>query len=83
MSIQIAVRLTERLRAELDELVDGGLFLTRAQAVRAAIERLIEQEQRRAVGLAIAEGYRRMPQTDEEVQAATATAVRSIHEEPW
>jgi len=51
--------------------------------VRTAISQFIEGEQRLAIGEAIAEGYRRVPQTDEELDAATAAAIRSIHEEPW
>jgi len=35
------------------------------------------------VGESIADGYRRIPQDDDEVKAATRAAIRSIHEEPW
>jgi hypothetical protein len=34
-------------------------------------------------GESIADGYRRIPQTEEELEAATAMAIRSIDEEPW
>ncbi|MGH8933783.1 MAG: hypothetical protein ACRDZO_24895 [Egibacteraceae bacterium] len=43
----------------------------------------LEGERRHAIGEAIAEGYRRVPQTDEELEAVTVVAIRSIHEEPW
>lgn len=83
MSIQIAVRLPTELVDELDALVRGGRFDTRADAVRSALATLVDGERRRRVGEAIADGYRRVPQTDEELGAATGAAIRSIHEEPW
>lgn len=83
MSPQLAVRLPEQLARSIDELVERGQFATRADLVREAIMALIEREQRLATGEAIANGYRRIPQTDEELDRATAAAVRSIHEEPW
>lgn len=67
----------------IDELVGRGRFDTRADLVRAAILALIDREHRRAIGEAIANGYRQRPQTDEELAVATAAAIRSIHEEPW
>jgi Arc/MetJ-type ribon-helix-helix transcriptional regulator len=83
MSEQIAVRLPDELLASLDELVTGGRFESRAGAVRAAIEELLDRERRHRVGEEIAAGYLRIPQTDEEVAVATAAAIRSIEEEPW
>jgi Arc/MetJ-type ribon-helix-helix transcriptional regulator len=83
MSIQIAIRLPNELAAELDEIVRTGRFETRADAVRSALVRFVDGERRRCVGETIAEGYRRVPQTDEEIGAATEAAIRSIHEEPW
>lgn len=83
MSQQIAVRLPGELAASLDELVTGGRFSSRAEAVRSAIEDLIDSERRRRIGQEIAAGYRRVPQTDEELAVAAASAVQSIEEEPW
>ncbi len=83
MSKQIAVRLPEDELAALDALVARGRAVTRAAAVRAAVSHLIDEESRRATGEAIAEGYRRIPQGDDEVEAATRAAIRSIHDEPW
>jgi Arc/MetJ-type ribon-helix-helix transcriptional regulator len=83
MSEQIAVRLSPELVTSLDELVTTGRFTTRAEAVRSAIESLVDQERRCRVGAEIAEGYRRIPQSDEDLAAAAAAATRSIHDEPW
>jgi predicted transcriptional regulator len=64
-------------------LVARGAFRSKAAAARAAIEAFVEAERRRREGLEIAEAYRLVPQTDEEVEAARSAAIRSIHEEPW
>ena len=83
MSIQIAVRIPNELAAALDDLVDAGRFETRADAVRAALEALLDAERRAEIGRLIVEGYRRVPQEDEDVAAAERAATRAIDEEPW
>jgi Arc/MetJ-type ribon-helix-helix transcriptional regulator len=83
MSDQIAVRIPGELAASLEELVATGRFETKADAIRAGLEALIDAERRRRIGDVIVEGYRRIPQDDDEVRAATRAAIRSIHEEPW
>jgi Arc/MetJ-type ribon-helix-helix transcriptional regulator len=83
MSEQIAVRIPDELAESLSDLVAEGRFETKADAVRTALETLVEEERRRRVGESIADGYRRVPQDDDEVKAATRAAIRSIDEEPW
>ena len=83
MSQQIAIRIPIPLAADLDALVSSGRFETRADAVRAALETLIDTERRADVGRRIVEGYRRIPQEDEDVAAASRAATRAIDEEPW
>ncbi len=80
---QLAVRVTGELLRRIDELIAQGRFPNRADLVRSAVAALVEVEQRRLTGEAIAEGYRRIPQSDEDVAAASVAAIRSIHEEPW
>lgn len=83
MSEQIAVRLSDDLAGRLDAAVNDGAFPSRAEAVRVALGELLDNLRRRQVGEAIADGYRRQPQTDEDVAVAEAAAIRSINEEPW
>lgn len=83
MSEQIAVRIPDQLAHDLDEVVAHGGYGSRAEAVRLAIATLVDTERRRRVGTAIVEGYRRQPQTDEEVDLAVRAALASIDEEPW
>jgi Arc/MetJ-type ribon-helix-helix transcriptional regulator len=66
MSEQIAIRIPEELAESLEDLVASGRFETKAEAVRTALEALLDAERRRRLGDLIADGYRRMPQRDEE-----------------
>lgn len=43
----------------------------------------IESERRRRIGEAIVEGYKRIPQTEEELAWAADGAAAMIAEEPW
>jgi Arc/MetJ-type ribon-helix-helix transcriptional regulator len=83
MSEQIAVRLPDELAERLDRLVENGRFASKAEAVRSAIQDMLDHERRTEVGERIADGYRRIPQSDEEVAIATRSAIRSIEDEPW
>ncbi|MGQ0670685.1 MAG: ribbon-helix-helix domain-containing protein [Actinomycetota bacterium] len=83
MSEQIAIRIPSELAEALESLVSEGRYPTKAEAVRTALEAMIDSERRRRVGEQIVQGYRRVPQTDDEVDAATQAAIRSIEEEPW
>jgi Arc/MetJ-type ribon-helix-helix transcriptional regulator len=80
---QIAVRLqTEQLEV-LDDLVDRGVYPTRAAAVRAGIDAIVELERRRRDDRSIVTGYRRIPPADAESAAALASLRDAIAEEPW
>jgi Arc/MetJ-type ribon-helix-helix transcriptional regulator len=80
---QIAVRLPEDLLHDLDELVAQGIYESRAAAVRAGAEVITANERRRKIDRAIVEGYRRIPPTAAEMDAAVASLRDSIAEEPW
>jgi Arc/MetJ-type ribon-helix-helix transcriptional regulator len=80
---QIAVRLPEDLLTALDDLVARGGYETRAAAVRAGVEALLELDRRRVCDQAIVEGYRRAPPTEAERQAAIGSLRDAILEEPW
>jgi Arc/MetJ-type ribon-helix-helix transcriptional regulator len=82
-SEQIAVRLSREELAALDDLVDRGVFASRAAAVRAGIAAIAELDRRRMIDEAIVEGYRRHPQTPAEEAAALASMRAAIAEEPW
>ena len=43
MTEVITVRLPEHLLKEIDDLVEKGVFTTRAEAIRAAIRALLER----------------------------------------
>lgn len=80
---QIAVRLPEELLAVLDDLVARGLYESRAAAVRAGVEAVLELDRRRLTDQAIVDGYRRVAPTEAEGQAAISSLRDAILEEPW
>ena len=80
---QIAVRLPDALLAELDSLVERGLYENRAAAVRAGIEAVAERDRRLRLDEAIVDGYRRIPQSRADVDAAMTSLREAILEEPW
>jgi Arc/MetJ-type ribon-helix-helix transcriptional regulator len=82
-SVQIAVRIPEDVIDQLDALVDSGRYESRAAAVRAGIETLVETEERARIDREMVEGYRRKPHTEDEVRAGWENLRRSIEEEPW
>ena len=77
------MRLPDELLAGLDDLVRRGVYDSRAAAVRAGVEAIMEIEQRRQVDRDVVEGYRRNPMTESERDAAIASLRDAIAEEPW
>lgn len=58
--------------------------MSKAEAVRTAVEELVDRERRRMIGEQIADGYRRIPQTDDDDLADVVdVGLRAIEEEPW
>ena len=80
---QIPVRLSEALLADLDALVSGGVFRSRAAAIRAGIKAIVEGERQRRIDRQIIDGYTRQPPTPAEAQAALASMRDAIAQEPW
>ena len=80
---QIAVRLPHELLDQIDDLVARGAYESRAAAVRAGIEAVVESERRRQVDQAVIEGYQRRPAGIAEREAAIASLRDAILEEPW
>lgn len=82
-SEQIAVRLPADQLQVLDDLVDRGVYASRAAAVRAGIEALAELDRRRRDDRSIVAGDQRLPPTDADSSAAIASLRDAIAEEPW
>lgn len=76
-------RIPDALAEEVDRLVGEGVVASRSEAVRLGLERLVDRERRRRIGEAIVDGYRRIPQTDEELEWADAATRDMMAEESW
>ena len=78
----ITIRMPEdRVRA-IDELVASGRA-SRAAVILEAIDRLVADLERERIDREIVEGYRRIPETDDELEWAEWSTIESIREEPW
>lgn len=78
---QIAVKLSDDLLREVDDLVAQGVFASRFSVVRSGLEAVVFAQRDRAVDQAYADGYRDIPESDQELSAARRLAVRAIHDE--
>ena len=67
MSTQLAIRLPDELVADLDWVVMRLKYDSRAEAMRDALIKLVDQERRRQIDEQYIEAYTRMPQTEEEM----------------
>lgn len=83
MTVQLVARVPDDVVAAIDELVRAGVFDSRSDAVRAGLTEVIDHRRRAAVGRAIADGYRRIPQADDDLRWSDAASAAMIAEEPW
>lgn len=85
--VTIARRQTlVQLSEELLELLDREAArrnVSRSALIREAIEQHLDAERRAEIGRQIVEGYRRVPQTDEELEWADWQTAEMIRQEPW
>jgi len=79
----ITLRMPDDRVARIDELVRAESYESRASFIVEAINRLVDEIEQREIDRQIVEGYTRVPQTDEELRWAEASALDSIREEPW
>jgi metal-responsive CopG/Arc/MetJ family transcriptional regulator len=79
---QTLVQLTDELLELLDERA-ARERRSRSTLIREAIEDYLRDDLQAEIDRRIVEGYRRLPQTDEEDAWAEANARAAIREEPW
>ncbi len=80
---QVAVRIDDELLERLDWLVVRCEYDSRADAIRAALIELADRERQREIGEQIAEGYRRIPQTAEEMAVPDFSTWDALDDEDW
>lgn len=83
MTVQLVTRVPDAVAEAVDGLVRAGVFSSRSDAVRAGLEAVVERERRAAIGNAIVDGYRRVPQDDDDLAWSDAASAAMIAEEPW
>jgi metal-responsive CopG/Arc/MetJ family transcriptional regulator len=79
---QTLVQLNDELLRRLDERAarEGR---SRSSLIREAIETHMVDEARDEISRQIIAGYERIPETDEEMAWAEASAREGVEEEPW
>lgn len=80
---QLVTRVDDELLHQLDGLVDDGVVASRSEAVRLALGEMLDRHRRHAIGEAIVAGYRRIPQTADEISWSEEATAAMIAEEPW
>lgn len=81
--VQLVTRIPDEVAEAIDDLVAARVFASRSDAVRAGLDAVIDRERRAAVGRAIVDGYRRVPQDDDDPEWSDAASAAMIAEEPW
>lgn len=83
MPAQLVTRVPDAIVEAIDGLVRAGVFASRSDAVRAGLQAVVERERRQALGRAIVDGYRRVPQDADDLAWSDAATSAMIAEEPW
>lgn len=83
MTVQLVTRVPDSVAEAVDGLVRAGVFASRSDCVRAGLAAVVDRERRDAIGRAIAEGYRRKPQDEDDLAWSDAATSAMIAEEPW
>jgi Arc/MetJ-type ribon-helix-helix transcriptional regulator len=80
---QLVTRVDQELVEAVDRLVAGGVVASRSEAVRLGLEQLVDRARRAEIAAAILDGYRRIPQSDDELRRADDGLRALVAEEPW
>ena len=83
MTTPVPTRFSDEELSTIDQLVLAGVGTSRSDVIRQAVARLDDAIRRRAIGQAIADSYRTMPQTEEDDAMAMANALALTEAEPW
>jgi Arc/MetJ-type ribon-helix-helix transcriptional regulator len=81
--VQINVRVDADLADRVDTLIAAGVAASRPEAARTGLTLLVDQYERRRTEAAIIEGYRQLPQRDDDGLWSDEATRRMIAEEPW
>jgi Arc/MetJ-type ribon-helix-helix transcriptional regulator len=83
VTTQVPTRFPDDELVALDALVADGVARSRSEAIRLAVERLVDAHRRERIGQAIAAAYEDRPQTPEEDELALASAIALVEAESW
>jgi Arc/MetJ-type ribon-helix-helix transcriptional regulator len=81
--VQLVTKVDDATAKALDDLIADGQFSTRSEAVRAGIDRLVDESRRVKTAASILAGYEVIPETADELDRARRATIAMIAEEPW
>jgi Arc/MetJ-type ribon-helix-helix transcriptional regulator len=65
---QLVTRIDDNLARAIDQLVEEGVFESRSEAVRKSLSATLDAHRRIRLGRETNEGYRRVPETDDDLR---------------
>ena len=80
---RVVTRLDDELCRAIDDLVAAGVVISRSEAIRVGLERLVDKHRRARLGAAIVAGYQALPQTEHDVCWPDAATAQMIASETW
>jgi Arc/MetJ-type ribon-helix-helix transcriptional regulator len=80
---QLVTRIDDELLAAVDALVEEGVVPSRSEAVRRALQDLLDRQRRQRTAASIVAGYKTLPQTEDEIGWGDEATARMIADEPW
>ena len=83
MTTPIPTRFSDEELALIDQLVTDGIGDSRSAVIRRGVHHLADSVRRARMGTAIADSYRRQPQSPEDDELAMASAIAMTEAEPW
>ncbi|MBW3645770.1 MAG: ribbon-helix-helix domain-containing protein [Actinobacteria bacterium] len=83
MTTPVPTRFSDEEIDLIDELVAHGVGDSRSAVIRRAVAHLADAVRRARVGAAIADSYRRRPQTTQDDELAMGNAIALTEAEPW
>lgn len=81
-TVKVAISLPSDLLAAAEHAREAR-GETRSEFFRQAVEALLQHEEQRQAINQYLEGYRRHPESDEEIRVATQLAAVVLAQEPW
>jgi Arc/MetJ-type ribon-helix-helix transcriptional regulator len=83
MTKLLVLRLPDRLVSEVDRLIAEGRYSSRTEAVRVALDQLLNELKHQQIDMTIADGYRRVPDAPADAWVEVSTHALVAEDPRW